>query len=279
MSNNSKSFYDQGQIFKEVHDFHGNALRVSDSRSVVDRFYTHFRVIYNVDNFPTEVTYYRGIKPHKTIVGVLSDVNGSLQNTYIKLFSCPDNKSFHLWFNVDNLGVDPAPENSTGIEVPINSNDDSSVISMAISLVVNTLFNDYFKALRNNSTVEISCVESGVISDSQDFGTGFVLANTSGEQELIKNIKIGYEGQDPVYKGQVLKNYVFNVFSGEFELKEDLSSNTVEVIWDEITTTFPTEHQELHTYKNNGTPVQEVLVTYFNESRNVITSVQKTRLV
>ena len=130
MSNKPKSFYDQTQIFKEVHDFHGNSLRVSDSKSVVDRFYSHFRVNYNEDNFPTQVTYFRGFKQHRTMVGCISDDNYSLQNTYIKIYSAPDNESFHIWFNVDGLGVDPSPTDSTPIEIPINVNDDSSVIAM-----------------------------------------------------------------------------------------------------------------------------------------------------
>jgi hypothetical protein len=274
----NSSFYDTGQIFKEVHDLHGKTLRVSDSRSVVDQFYTHFRVEYTANNLPSKVSYFRGTQAHKTTIGCVSDLNGSLQNSYIKVFSAPDNKAFHLWFNVDNEGIAPIIAGSIAIEIPINSNDDALVIAMAISLVLNTLHKQDFTVTRNNSVVEIATVGFGIVTNSQDVGTEFALVNTVGKQELINAISIGYDGQDPIYKGQVLRNYIFNVFSGQFELKEDLSSTTVEVSWDEISTTFPADNKELYTYKLNSVAVQETLVTYVDATRKQIVSVQKTRL-
>lgn len=273
----NSSFYDTGQIFKEVHDLHGKTLRVSDSRSVVGQFYTHFRVTYTAENLPSEVSYFRGTQAHRTSIGCVSDINGSLQNKYIRIFSAPDNKAFHLWFNVDNLGVAPVIANSTAVEIPINSNDDALVIAMAITLVLNTLYKNDFYVSRSNSVVEIATTGLGIVTNTSDSGTGFAIVNTVGKQELISFIEIGYELNNPIYKGQVLKNYIFNVFSGQFELKEDLSSSTVEVSWDEISTTFPTNTTELHTYKYNSVTVQETLVTYVDASKKQIASVQKTR--
>jgi hypothetical protein len=273
----NSSFYDTGQIFKEVHDLHGKTLRVSDSRSVVGQFYSHFRVSYTNDNLPTEVSYFRGTASHKTAIGCISDVDGSLQNKYIKLFSAPDNKPFHLWFNVDGLGEAPVISGSTAIEVPINSNDDSFVVAMAISLVLNTLHKADFYVTRSNSAVEIATAGLGIVSSTQDFGTGFAISNTVGKQELISHIKIDYEGIHPVYKGQVLKNYIFNVFTGQFELKEDSPAGSDDVSWDEISTTFPEANKDLYTYKKNSQTVQETLVTYADSTKKQIVSVQKTR--
>ena len=118
----------------------------------------------------------------------------------------------------------------------------------------------------------------GIVSNSQDFGTGFAISNSQGKQDLISNIEITYDGVHPIYKGQVLKNYIFNVFSGQFELKEDLSTTITDVFWDEIATTFPASNQELYTYKNNSVAVQEVLVTYVDSTKKQIVSVQKTRV-
>jgi hypothetical protein len=274
----NSSFYDTGQIFKEVHDLHGKTLRVSDSRSVVGQFYTHFRVEYNTDNLPTKVSYFRGTAPHKTNIGCVSDIAGSLNNSYIRIYSAPDNKAYHLWFNVGDTGVAPVIANSTAIEIPINANDDALVIAMAISLVLNSLYKSEFVVTRNSAVVEIATAGFGVVSNSTNHSIGFSLTNVVGKQEVISNIDIGYEGSHPIYKGQVLKNYIFNVFSGQFELKEDLSSSNVEVSWDEISTTFPSDTQELYTYKNNSISVQETLVTYADSTRKQIVSIQKTRL-
>ena len=273
----NSSFYDTGQIFKEVHDLHGKTLRVSDSMSVVGQFYSHFRVEYNNDNLPSQVSYFRGTQSHRTSVGCVSDNNRSLQNKYIRIYSAPDNKAFHLWFNVDDLGLPPVIEGSTPIEVPINSNDDSFVIAMAITLVLNTLHKNDFYVTRTSSAVEIQTTGLGVVSNTTDSSTGFAIVNNIGKQELISFIEIGYEGQNPVYKGQVLKNYIFNVFSGQFELKEDNTSALVQVIWDEISTTFPETNKDLYTYKNNNITVQQTLVTYVDSTKKQIVSVQKTR--
>lgn len=278
MSNiKNSSFYDSGQIFKEVHDLHGKTLRVSDSRSVVGQFFTHFKVEYTINNLPSRVTYYRGTLPHRTSIGCISDVDGSLNETYVLIYSAPDDKKYHLWFNVDDTGTAPVVENSTPIEIPINANDDALVIAMAISLVINSMYKSEFTVSRNNSVVDISTVGLGVTTNSSDVGTGFSIVNTSGTQEQISDIKIQYDGSNPIYKGQILKNYIFNVFSGQFELKEDLSASE-EVIWDEISTTFPADNQELYTYKRNSINVQETLVTYSDSTKKKILSVQKTRL-
>jgi hypothetical protein len=277
MSDNKNSQYDPGLIVKEVHDFYGKSLRVSDSRSVVDKFYTHFRVSYTDANLPSEVSYFRGTQAHKTTIGCISDDNASLQNSYIKLYSAPDNKPFYLWFNVDELGTDPNIADSTGIEIPIQSNDDASVIAVAMSLVINTLHRSDFIASRTHSVIEIASVGLGTVTSSSDFGTDFVISNSVGKQELISHIQISYENQHPIYKGQVLKNYIFNVFSGQFELKEDLTNVVPEVVWDEISTTFPMENQELYSYKNNSVLVQHMLVTYADSTKKAIVAIQKTR--
>lgn len=273
----NSSFYDTGQIFKEVHDLHGKTLRVSDSRSVVGQFYTHFRVQYTADNLPSEVSYFRGTQAHRTSIGCVSDINRSLQNKYIKIFSAPDNKAFHLWFNVDGLGIAPVIANSTAVEIPINSNDDALVIAMAITLVLNTMYKNDFYVTRANSVVEIATTGLGIVTNTSDNGTNFALVNYIGKQELISFIQIDYEGTNPIYKGQLLKNYIFNVFSGQFELKEEINATSTQVVWDEISTTFPEENQELYSYRKDSVLVQEVLVTYVDSTKKVLTSVQKTR--
>jgi hypothetical protein len=277
MANNKNSQYDPGLIVKEVHDFHGQSIRTTDTRSVISSYYTHFRAEYNLDNQPIEVSYFRGSESHKTTLGCVSDVVGSLQNTYIKLFSAPDNKPFHIWFNVDNLGVDPAPQNSAPIEIQINANDPSSVIAMAVSLTLNTLFKDDFTASRTNSVVDIRTAGLGLVTSSSNFGTGFTITNTSGAQELVGFIEIDYDNSNPVYKGQTLKNYRFNLFTGQFEHREEATVPPNEVLWDEIATTFPSNISELYTYKYNAQVVQDVLVTYADPTKKLIVSVQKTR--
>jgi len=277
MAQNKSSQFDPGLVIKDVHDFHGQSIRTSDTRSVVSGYYTHFRAEYSQDNQPIEVSYFRGSDSHKTTLGCVSDVTGSLQNTYINLYSAPDNKPFHIWFNVDDLGVDPAPEGSTPIEIQINSDDHASVIAMAISLTLNTLHKGDFYASRVNSVIEVKTIGFGIVTSSSNFGTGFTISNASGAQELVGFIEIGYDNGHPIYKGQTLKNYRFNLFSGQFEHREEATVPLNEVLWDEIATTLPSDVSELYSYKYNSQTVQDVLVTYADPLKKSIVSVKKTR--
>lgn len=214
-----ESYLDQGGVIKNVHDRYGQALRTTDAFSVITSKYTHFRANYNLLSLPEQVTYYRGTKAHKTSVACAFDIAGSLNNKYFIIRSAPDNRLYHVWFNVDGTGVNPAPVNSTGIEIPISTNDTAFIIAAAITLTINALFKEFFYATRINGVVEIQTTGYGIITNSIDFNSGFGILNSSGEQELITEININYDGVDPYYNGQVLKGYVFDIFEGKFVLK------------------------------------------------------------
>lgn len=49
------------------------------------------------------------------------------------------------------------------------------------------------------------------------------------------------------------------------------------VEWDEISTTFPSDTQELYTYKKDTVTVQTVFITYQDAAKKIITLIQKTR--
>ncbi len=273
MSDNKNSQYDPGLIIKDVHDFHGQSIRVSNSKSIANKYYTHFRITYNSDSLPTQVIYYRGTKSHKTTIVCANDISNSLQSDYILINSAPDNKKFHIWFNVNGAGINPTIPNSTPIEIPINTNDSAGIIAIAIKLIVNSLFSEYFSASVQGSVVEIITKDFGVVDNSQNFATGFNVVNSVGEQEVVNKISIEYRGADPYYNGQLLKDYRFNVFTGEFEHNEP----ALDVVWDSMVTTFPSITSELYTYRFDSVIVQTVLVTYTTAQKNIISSIQKTR--
>lgn len=224
-----ESYLDPGGVAKNVHDRYGQAIRTTDAISVIKSKYTHFRASYNLDNQPTQVTYYRGTKPHTSNIGCVADISGSLNNKYFQIYSAPDEQAYHVWFNVDGLGVDPAPANSLPIQVSINSNDPGLVVATAITLTVNSLFSDKFRATRINSVSEIITIGYGVVSNTADVNTTFAITNSPGEQELLTDLVINYESGDPIYNGQVLKDYRFEIFTGLFKHKEEISLGTLNV--------------------------------------------------
>lgn len=265
---------DLGQVLRDVHDFDGQFLRVADTRSVISGHYSHFSVEYDTNNKPEVVEYYIGTQPHITNIAFVSDVAGDLNSTYFTIRSNPDNQKYHIWFNVDGMGIDPSPVASIGIQIPINSNDSASVISYAVELILKSFYSSIFDAYRKTNSIEIRTRQFGVIDDSIDFNTGFTLSNVQGDQRLVKRIEIEYVSGDPVYLGQVLKGYYYDIFKGSFEKNQSLDTA---VIWDEIQTTFPSTTTELYSYKLNGTLVQTMLVYYQDSTKRIISNVERTR--
>jgi len=54
--------------------------------------------------------------------------------------------------------------------------------------------------------------------------------------------------------------------------------DTSGVDWDEIVTTFPSDYQELYTYKKGSVTVQTVFVEYEANNKKNIVYINKTRL-
>lgn len=213
---NPNSQYDAGMIAKEVHDYYGQNVRVSDSRTVADQYFTHFRATYTGD-LPSEVTYYRGTTQHITQVGCIADSSGSLAGKYFTIYSSPDQKAYYIWFKVSGVGTDPVIANAVGIEIDIESDDVASVVAAAINFTINSSYSDKFIASRIQAVVEIRAFSAGETSNSTSNTSGFTITNTAGTQVVTNYIAIEYSGQDPIYQGQVLKGMFYNIYTGKFE--------------------------------------------------------------
>lgn len=66
--------------------------------------------------------------PETTKVTAVADVASSLNSTFIVL-TATDGTLFHAWIDVGSTGVDPAPANSTAIEIDITANDSAATIA------------------------------------------------------------------------------------------------------------------------------------------------------
>lgn len=207
---------DPGGVAKNVHDYWGQSIRTLDSRSVVNSYYSHFTATYDVNNNPTLVSYFLGTKAQVVAVGCVADVNGSLSGKYFTIYSAPDDQPYYVWFNVDGGSVNPAVSGAVGIEVPISENDSAQVIAATLNFVINSLFKSKFSSTRLNAVVTIQTVLEGLVTSATDTNTGFVLQTTPGEEQLVSNLTISYSGTDPIYQGQVLKGYYFDIYGGKF---------------------------------------------------------------
>lgn len=220
---------DPGGVLKDAHDFPGHRLRVADVVSAVQSHYTHFEVTYDSDNNPTVICYYEGISPHITTVGMVADVAGSLNNTYFFIHEGRTEKRFHVWYNVSGGGTDPAPDpNSTPIQVDIATNDPAAIIAQATASTINSLFSEFFSANRTNGAIEVTCIKFGETDNSIDGNTSFVIANTAGTEQQVEKVRIDYDAQgNPIYEGETLIGYEYNIFTGKFELDDTRDENTI----------------------------------------------------
>ena len=101
---------------------------------------------------------------------------------------------------------------------------------MAIELMINSIYSSFWKVSRKNSALNIETIKSGETNDTVDFNTGFtILKNSDGEQTQVSEVNIDYEGNSPVYEGQVLKGLKFNAFTGTFEPSIDFSDTDLNV--------------------------------------------------
>jgi len=217
---------DFGGVLRDVHSYPGHYLRVRDGLTLVQDHYDYLTVTYN-GQLPTQVKYYVGTSYHETTVGMVSDVAGSLNNKYFFIYEGRSGRKFHVWYNVNGAGVDPAPSNSTGVEVAIATNEAAGVISYATELVLNsTLYREYFNARRSGASLRVVANKIGATDDSLDFSTSFTILNTQGASYLSQVVDIEYDGTDPLFDGQVLKGYYYDIYTGAFKKSVDVASSS-----------------------------------------------------
>jgi hypothetical protein len=268
---NPNSPYDAGIIVKDVHDYYGKSIRTTNARSIVGGYYTHFRAEYDDYSRPINVRYYRGTKAHFTKFDINSTIG--LSGTYFIIRSAPDDKQWVVWFNEDDSATEPVVTNANFIEINYSSADSPQIVAFAIALTINTLNKEQFFVTRNGINIEIRTADLGEVSDSSEGTSPLLFTQTAGTQELVQKIELTYDGADPIYNGQTLKNYHYNIYSATFELKQF----NLEEEWDELQTTFPSPETELFTYLKNTMPIQTVLVTYQDATKSQIVTIQKTR--
>lgn len=270
---NKSSQFDPGGVIKNVHDLHGQNLRVRDALSIAPDHWSHFSVAYDGQDRPTSVSYFRGTAPTKTTIQAFPDVAGSLQNKYFLIYSGFDNQKHHVWFNVDGTGVNPAPANSTGIEVAINANDTAAINAKAVQLTINMLFGAKFKSSVANSILYIDNINYGLFTASADFNTGFTVTTQDGANEEVASVSIGYDVDGNVlWQGQTLKNYYYDVYSGKFvrDTTVELSGVTVDVDLDGFSPTAPDSVQI--TGSEDGTETGTKYGVVYNKRQQVLDS-------
>lgn len=290
------SQYDGQQVLKDVHSLPGHYLRTRDAFSVVTSYFDSFEVTYDNNNNPSLIQYFVGISPHLTTIGTVGDVNSSLSGTGFIISDGKKEKRYAIYYTVSGNGEAPNLEGVLNIEVPLELNDGAQIVALATKAALDST--GKFTTNRLNSVLEIEACDLGVTNNTINFGSNFIIQNTSGIRNNVDDVCITYSQEGhPIWQGQELKNHRYNIYTAKFDVDNNIRSeagaidstttyedknslNVIDadtVIWDEIVTSYPSLNTELYTYNYENNTVQTVLVTYDNGSRVNIINIRKTR--
>lgn len=203
------SYLDPSLADKIQHEDLANAKRVIDVDNIVEQYWSRAEVTYDGNNSATNAKFYVDDLQEISKVQFVSDVAGSLNNKYFLLNSGLDKNQYYVWYNVGGTGTDPNVTGRTGIEVPINFNEQDAVIALATKLIIQTVApSDFdFKLFSNN--LELTNKQYGETTNASDFNTGFnVTVEREGVSTLIKDFDI------PQQTGI---RYVYNEVEKEFQ--------------------------------------------------------------
>ena len=218
MTDKEFSQYDPGGVLKSAHDDNNQALRITNANTSVPSKYSRVELTYNASGSVTNAKFYQGTFAEWRELTFVSDVSGSLNNTYFTLYSENDESLYHVWYNVNGAGVDPAPANSISIEVQINTDEVKEIVCLATKLALDNI--EDFKVERSLfDKLKIDNTRKGLTTNSVDNGTGFDFNITQqGQETLLKSVDIPYDG--------VVK-HIFNTQEKKFEVVSvsDLEAN------------------------------------------------------
>lgn len=203
------SYLDAQLADKIQHEDFANAKRVIDIDNVVEQYWNRAEVTYDGNNSATNAKFYVDDLQEISKVTTVSDVAGSLNNKYFLINSGLDKTEYYVWYNVGATGTDPAIVGKTGIEIPINFNEQDAVVALATKLIIQTLAGSDFEVKNFSSCIEFNNKQYGETTDASDFNTGFTVeVDRQGNSELIKDFDIP---QQPGIR------YVYNEVEKEFQ--------------------------------------------------------------
>jgi hypothetical protein len=127
-----------------------------------------------------------------TSVTTVADVADSLDGAYFILYSATDATKYHVWYNTSGgSATDPAPADSTAIEVAITTGDTATAVATATRSAIDALAD--FVGTGATDEVIITNADFGSSTDASDFDTGFTIAvTTPGVGETVYSVNALY---------------------------------------------------------------------------------------
>lgn len=197
---------DYSGVLKDVHSPDSKSLRVVDVGTIVEAPFTRAEVD-NLNNV-TQVSFWRDEAYTIFTLKVSADINGQLSGKYIKLDTASESRQkIVLYYTVDGIGDDPSIEGYTSYEVPLNSNDSSTMVAFATKYILSTI--QGLDVTYNNNLVLIKNTNKGIATLHKGNTLFQVIIENEGREVFLKSASLP--------KIENLK-YVYNAISKKFYL-------------------------------------------------------------
>lgn len=157
-------------------------------KPIIEEFEIKFAKIIVNSEYPPDITdgfddasfNLTGVKEVCTIVAVAA--SAITTNTYFTIQAISSawlRTNYHVWFNKDAGGVDPAPTGSTAIEVAVTTGDADTVIATAIGAALDAASDDFGTPGVVSATVTVTINTKGDVKDAVDVDSGCTIAVTT----------------------------------------------------------------------------------------------------
>jgi len=197
---------DYSGVLKDVHSPDSKSLRIVDVSTIVEAPFTRAEVD-NLNNV-TQVSFWRDEAYTIFTLKVSADINGQLSGKYIKLDTASESRQkVVLYYTVDGVGDDPNVGGYTSYEVPLNSNDTSTMVAFATKYVLSTIHG--LDVSYNKNTILIKNTSRGISTLDKGNTLFQVIIENEGQEVFLKSTSLP--------KIENLK-YVYNAISKEFYL-------------------------------------------------------------
>jgi len=127
-----------------------------------------------------------------TYIDTVADSANSLDGKYFFIYSATDATKYHVWINTSGgSAVDPAPANSTAIEVAITTGDTANDIATAVKNAIDAMSD--FVATVSTNRVTVTNADFGSCTDASDSNSGFTITvNTQGIGKTVWSVNALY---------------------------------------------------------------------------------------
>lgn len=118
-----------------------------------------------------------------------------LQSKYFLLYDAA-NVKYHVWFNINSLGVDPAPAASTAIEIPLAASETSLTAAAKMQIILEAHAD--FTSTLSDDFVTVTNAVDGDSTGMVDGDSGMYIDQilNGADQDLVCRIRVLFDGSN-----------------------------------------------------------------------------------